>query len=360
MKWLPVLLSVSLFSPFSLLAQQTIYPSSPAPANAPLPATRNVTIDVAVTDKAGKPVIGLQAQDFTLLDDHQAISPTSFRAVDLAARTAAPPLEAVVVIDEINADIANRGRQQEAVTSFLNADGGHLPLPVSLIFLTDHGIGHPVAATQDGHALAALVSQNPPELRLVNRSTAFGPFERYQLSLKALNALIGYESTKPGRKLVVWVSPGWPLLSRTSTDITNRDQQQIFQAIVHISTELRVNHITLYNVDSRGLAGADVAQFSFYNQFVPGVKSGGQAYPANLALDVLAVQSGGLVLNGSNDLPSAMAAEIHRSATDAQSFYVLTFKAPQAEHANEYHALQVKVDRPGVTARTSTGYYAQP
>ena len=205
------------------------------------------------TDKAGKPVIGLQAQDFTLLDDHQAITPTSFRAVDLAARTAAPPLEAVVVIDEINADIANRGRQQEAVTSFLNADGGHLPLAggrwcFSLIMGLDIRSQPLKMATRWRHSSVRI----PPSLRLVNRSTAFGPFERYQLSLKALDALIGYESTKPGKKLVVWVSPGWPLLSRTSNDITNKDQQQIFQAIVHISTELRANQ---YNALQRRFAG---------------------------------------------------------------------------------------------------------
>jgi hypothetical protein len=79
-----------------------------------------------------------------------------------------------------------------------------------------------------------------------------------------------------------------------------------------------------------------------------------------LALAVLAVQSGGLVLNGSNDLPAAMANEIAQSAGDARSFYVLTFQAAQAEHANEYHNLQVKIDQPGVTARTRTGYYARP
>ena len=27
---------------------------------------------------------------------------------------------------------------------------------------------------------------------------------------------------------------------------------------------------------------------------------------------------------------------------------------------DEYHTLEVKVDKPGLTARTRTGYYAQP
>jgi hypothetical protein len=33
---------------------------------------------------------------------------------------------------------------------------------------------------------------------------------------------------------------------------------------------------------------------------------------------------------------------------------------PDADQANEYHALGVTVDKPGITARTCTGYYAQP
>jgi hypothetical protein len=39
---------------------------------------------------------------------------------------------------------------------------------------------------------------------------------------------------------------------------------------------------------------------------------------------------------------------------------VLTFNAPPAAHANEYHGLEVAIDKPGLTARTRTGFYAQP
>jgi hypothetical protein len=62
------------------------------------------------------------------------------------------------------------------------------------------------------------------------------------------------------------------------------------------------------------------------------------------------------VLNSSNDLT----AEIAKYAADATSFYVLSFKAARADRANEYHAIGINVDKPGITARTRTGYYAQP
>ena len=78
--------------------------------------------------------------------------------------------------------------------------------------------------------------------------------------------------------------------------------------------------------------------------------------PADLSLQVLAVQTGGRVLNSSNDITAA----ITTCTADADAFYVLSFEAPRADHADEYHSLAVTVDRPGVTSRTRTGYYAQP
>jgi VWFA-related protein len=362
MQWLRLLLAVSIISPVVLTAQQTRFPSSLPESVAPVASqqTHKVTIDVTVSDKSGNPVHGLQQQAFTLLDDKQTRNLTSFRAVDMDAGALAPPVEMVLVIDAINADALKAERQREGIKDFLDRSGGELPLPVSVVTVTDKGMSKPIAASRDGKALAAMLDQSETGLRVVNRNTSFSEFERFKLSLNALDATINYESAKPGRKLIVWVSPGWPLLGRAASDITSTVQRQIFDAIVNTSTALRLGHITLYNVVARGVAGTDVSEFSYYTQFLQGVKSPSQAYPPNLALSVLAVQSGGLVLNGSNGLPQAMANEIAKSAGDARSFYVLTFQSSPADHANEYHPLQVKVDQPGVTIRTRAGYYAQP
>lgn len=134
----------------------------------------------------------------------------------------------------------------------------------------------------------------------------------------------------------------------------------MFHSIVTFSTELRSNHITLYNVETRGVADTSTSQFYNYQQFLSGAKSADDVYPAALSLQVLAVQTGGRVFNRSNNLPDAIAAEITHSAADASPFYVLSFAAGAADKPNEYHSLQVKVNKPGLTARTRTGYYAQP
>ena len=75
-----------------------------------------------------------------------------------------------------------------------------------------------------------------------------------------------------------------------------------------------------------------------------------------MALPVLADQSGGQVLEDSNDL----AAEINKCVADAGSYYVLGFDSVPASNPDEYRSLQVKVNKQGLTVRTNTAYYAKP
>jgi VWFA-related protein len=324
-------------------------------------AATTVTLDVVVTDKSGGPVRGLTQQDFTLLDNKQPHSVTFFRAVDVAAGTPAPYIEVVLVVDAINANVLTADREREGIRKYLSQNGGKLPQPVSLVLVSDDPNQLRSKPSTDGNALAAQMDQYVTGLRTLNRSQGnFGAFDRFRLSLDGLSSLVKYESARPGRKLVIWMSPGWPLLLNGTTDVTSQNQERLFQSIVALSTQLRENHITLYNVETRGVADTSPAQYYDYQQYLSGVKSANDAYPAALSLQALAVQSGGRVLNRSNNLTDAIAAEIAQSAADASPFYVLSFAAGPSEKANEYHSLQVKVDKPGLTARTRTGYYAQP
>ncbi len=172
----------------------------------------------------------------------------------------------------------------------------------------------------------------------------------------ALEQLADYEATRPGRKIVVWISPGWPLLSGPNTELSSKAQQEVFNSIVRISDGLREARITLYSVDPLGTADAVEMRTSYYKDFLKGVSSPNRAQIGNVALQVLATQSGGRVLNSSNDI----AGEIATCIADANAFYVLSFAGEPGDGPNEYHALEVKIDKPGTTARTRTGYYAQP
>jgi VWFA-related protein len=91
-------------------------------------------------------------------------------------------------------------------------------------------------------------------------------------------------------------------------------------------------------------------------EFVKGVSTPKQANNGNLMLQVLATQTGGKVLYGTNNI----AKMLNQCLADAQEFYVLTFNAPHAAHPDEYNGIQVQVNKSGLKVRTRTGFYAQP
>ncbi|MGA8273865.1 MAG: VWA domain-containing protein [Candidatus Sulfotelmatobacter sp.] len=318
---------------------------------------REIALDVQVTDKSGAPVRGLQQQDFTILDDKRPQGVVSFHAVDNGGESTTDPVQVVLVVDAVNAAFNAVTYERGELKKFLLQNGGHLALPVSLVVFTDAGAKVQQGSSRDGNALAALYDQYQTGLRTINRSQGFyGANERFDLSLRTLNSLIEDEGKLPGRKLMVWFSPGWPLLSGPNIELTSKDSQRLFNSVVAFSDSLRQSRITLYAIDPLGLADAAGIRTSYYKEFLKGLTSPARLNPGNLGLQVLVVQSGGLVLNSSNDLTTLIA----NCAADANSFYVLSFDAAKADRVNEYHAIVVNVDKPGIRARTRTGYYAQP
>jgi VWFA-related protein len=320
-------------------------------------ANHLITLDVVAADKSGHALPGLQQQDLTLLDNKQPQKIISFHAVEGATAAADPPVEVILLIDEVNTSFTNVGIEREQIEKFLRQNDGELVRPVSIVFLADSGAMIGNTPSRDGKALIMDLNQNKNRLRITGRAQGFyGAVDRLQLSLRTLGQLAEYEATRPGRKLVVWISPGWPLLSGPGVELSSKDQQWLFNSIVLLSDGLRRARITLYNVDPLGTADAAGLRSSYYKDFLKGVSAARQVLPGNLALQVLASQSGGRVLNSSNDI----AGEIATCIADANAFYVLSFDGAAGDGPNEYHALEIKIDKPGLAARTRSGYYAQP
>lgn len=341
-------------SPAPTVQPQTMEPvratSSPA-------AEPQVTLEVRVTDKSGSPIRGLQPQDFTVLDNQQAQEIKLFHPVDRAAPSAAdPPVELILVVDAINTPVEVVTDERRHLKKFLLQDDGKLAQPVSIIFFSGAGKTQLTPPSRDGKALADLcehVELGPPTSNLVGNA---GGFDRFDVSVKALISMAAYLEKFPGRKLMIWISPGWPLFSEPNIQMSVKDYQSIFDYIVGVSASLRRAHITLYEVDPIGVLNAGSTRIQFYKTFLKGVVSASHARFGNLGLQVIAIQSGGRILASSNDL----AAEIEACVADADVFYILAFKAPLATHAIEYHPIELTIAKPGATARTRTGYYSQP
>jgi VWFA-related protein len=317
---------------------------------------RQIKLDVVVTDRSGKVVPGLQQHDFTILDNKKPTPILSFHAEDGAALTPDAAVEVILVVDEVNTGFQRIAYERGEIKKFLQNDGGMLAHPVSLIFFTDTGTEMQNAPTRDGNALLAVFDSHVTKLRTIRRSTGFyGAQERLQLSLSTLNSLAAAEAAKPGRKMMIWISPGWPMMSGPRIDLTASEESGIFNSVVNVSTALRKARITLYNVNPLGVEES-VGRTTYYQDFLKGVTKPSDVSAGDLALQVITTQTGGLVIFGSNSI----FAGVQRCVADADAFYVLTIEAAPSDKPSEYHSLQVKVETPGLTARTRTLYYAQP
>src|SRR5271170_5456800 len=129
--------------------------------------------------------------------------------------------------------------------------------------------------SSDGNALNAALDQYTIGLRTIRRSQGFyGAEERLQLSLKALHEVTMSVAPRPGRKLILWVSPGWPLLSGPNVLLDAKGRRQLFASIVEVSAELRTARITLYAVDALGV-NENLARTYYYQNFVKGISKPG-------------------------------------------------------------------------------------
>lgn len=341
----------------SAAAQVQVEPASP-----PRPTDHRLVLDVVVTDSSGKAAPGLQEKDFTVLDDGHEQKILAFRASggdspSQPSQAAEPPVKIILLVDEVNSDFRRVAYERDQIKAFLLKNDGVLKQPMSIAFFSDAGIQIQNSSSQDGNVLLAAFDQHETALRSIRRSSGvYGAIERFQLSMNALQSLAQAEGKQPGRKLVVWISAGWPLLSGPNIDLTTKNQASLFASVVSISTALRESRITLDSVDPEGAGAAAGAQDFYYRNFLKPVTAAKKVQAGNLALQVIALQSGGLALPASNDITS----QIAHCVNEAETFYTVVVDQNPSDAPDSFHALSVTIAKQGLTARTRAGYYAQP
>lgn len=321
--------------------------AAPAPPEAP---NGVVSIDIEVTDKPGHPVGGLQQSDFSLFDNNQPVRLINFQSIEAKGATA-DLVHVIVVIDAINTPVITVARVREQLTEFLKQNGGELANPTSIAFLSDTGVKAAQGSTRDGNALLASLEKTQSELRSIGRSGGFyGDSERLQKSLTELSQLAALEAPMSGRKILLFMSPGWPLLARSGDQSSMKDRTALFQSIAQMENSFREGHIVVYSIDPTNIGAGD--QF-YYQTFLKPITKPTQAEYAHLGLQVLAVHTGGIAQVVGNDI----LAEINRAFLDASQYYTVTFPAAAPGKNTEFHNLRVQLDKPGLVARTSAGYY---
>jgi VWFA-related protein len=271
------------------------------------------SIDLVVADSAGNPVSDLPPWDFILLDNGQ---PAKIRTVRKSREPFVPTPELIFVLDAINLSPQQLTQTESAIVHFLRRNSGRQETACFLYRLTRDGLFSSWKPTRDGNLLAKEVEQHKSPRTVWRSVRNDGPnllrawVDRSQpnpLSLRALGSIAVDQREIAGRKVVVWISPGWPV---NGGDIG-------FDEATELSTRLREARITLDNVN----VWPNPDQSFNYHDYLEAPRSQKDMQPAKLTLQVIATHTGGLVLDSSGDLDR----DIERCVEEVRSFYILTF-----------------------------------
>jgi VWFA-related protein len=348
---------------------QATVSSEPSMMDTNAPPEGLIHLDVAATDREGKPFSGLAAKDFTLLDNGAPQKLVSFAASHEATDENDRLTEVVLVLDEVNLSPVQFELVKGHAIKFLGQNGGHLAQPASVYWFTTAGLYASAKPTTDGNALAEDVAQHHSPRMLWKVPPSRGPFMTAEKergvwrdrALRAVYSIAIERRDKPGRKALVWIGFGWPVTGgRQESSLS-----LFFSSLVELSTRIREARMVISQVT----AWPEGLYFNFdYTDYLAGVRTPSDLeYPvdppshfadpySHFALPVLAIHSGGLVLEAPPDIPQA----IGRCIEDANAFYTVSFDPPHAAKPDEYHDLKVQIGTPGLSARTNTGYYNQP
>ena len=334
-----------------------------APESAPVVQTSTereglIHLDVSVTDHAGKFVTGLAAKDFALSDGGpQKI--LSFRSSDAEDQNERLN-EAILLLDEVTLSRAQSAGAKEDVIRFLRRNGGHLVVPTSVYCFTVSGLLASGPSSMDGNTLADEVAKNRyprvlwtiPPPRTENMGDSRPQNTLWTTALKTVFTIALEQREKPGRKLLMWIGRGW-----TVSGVAQKHRQEDFELLVELSTRVREARMVIDEISDW-----PVLNFAYTN-YLAGIRSvvelekSTDLHPyAHFALPVLAIQSGGVVMDAGPKIPEA----IEHCIESASGFYTMSLDPPNAHQVDEYHDLYIRVERPGVAVRTNTGYYNQP
>ncbi|MGB7549507.1 MAG: VWA domain-containing protein [Terracidiphilus sp.] len=317
-------------------------PAPPTVVNlGPPPVMKTIPVesDVVVTDAQGKPQSGLTARDFSIRDDEQAEGIKTFRAYDGTNDKGEPPVQVLLVLDLVNTTAEELPRLRTQVASFLRENNGQLAHPVSLIIFLPQELQVQSEPTSDGNGLAKLVDDLEP-LAGAQKIDPFGG------SLEALGAIGDAVADKPGRKLLIWVGDGWQTPNVLGQTASPRDEDLNWSTLVSIVNKLREDHMVLFggrDGESGHRGGAE------------GIRSAALMNLGNLGLEALAVRSGGSGFL--SPMSGGLAGAMDKMVEEAGPYYRITYTASHADGQDTYHTIEVSVNRPGLTAHASEGYF---
>jgi VWFA-related protein len=360
-----------------------------------------INVDVTVTNRAGAPVTDLTPDDFEVLEDGKPQKITNFYVVDHAAvrdelagsSNPAPSArfrrKAVLLVDNHFIDKKRRNDALVQLRKFIDSDyasdydwsigiisaGVHVIQPftadkaainatidrvmgggvIGQVVAIDHGpIGdpsEPVGAT--AVARRAFAERDTDLVNLDNDARFATSLEAIRASARAvIDACRAYASVD-GKKLIVLVTSGMEIDNRQG-DVRNwrpgdndRKAAEIRESMVR---EANAANFNIYVVNAGGVtnpvAGFDVSQGE--------TASLGEVRTLDSFPAALASQTGGMYLTS-----NTIGASIRKIDAISATFYSIGYRPSHFEDG-KYHAIKVRVKKPGYEVFSRSGYLDQP
>ena len=333
---------------------------------------RMIRLDVSVVDGKGRPIVGLGAGDFQILEDGKPVEVALFEAVyEGSPQSVSPTDDGGLVVEPrprldrrllilVDTAAMSRGQLQRArdgTSRFLresarNGDwvrlvnlstgeawDGTVPHDRAALAAVARGLratGSPWAGTNLPDAIAERTEGRAgPATETATTGQFLSVFAQATGLLGTLESLLLELDGVAGRKAVVLVSPGFPQVMGLDAHLQK------------VASLARLAATTVYFVDAAGL-----------DDLLP--EPGGKMLPAfevawsrsGGAMD-LATATGGFTSRFSNTLLPAL----DRVGSEMRSYYVVGYVPPRPDDGR-FRAVKVVVKAAGATARTKKGYLA--
>ena len=392
-------------------------PASPPATSTPPPLVIQVRldliqIDASVTDKSGRPVTDLRAEDFTLEVDgqeqpianaaHFGQSPPAAAEEGASASRAqgTPWAEAIVVfvIDDLNMSYKSMYDSRRALARFAEEMGPSRPL-MALRRTSDEDLKFSLYRSADRFASAVRDLEynirsskgifpetpmsapafmgKPVDRTARNQAPPSDPTsghtpaqEAQNLQQRAFSLVTTINSLRgfPGRKAVVLVSEGFWVDNQTRERFGDGlplssvfDDTDVSGAVRMLTEVANRASVVLYPVDPRGLmdGGPSVTDNVTALQANDLTRSRWDSRIGSQAsLQYLAEDTGGLANATRNDLQGGFADVLR----DQSTYYLIGFEPPQKTFVKssgrpKFHKIKLSVNRSDVRVRTRAGFY---
>ncbi len=363
----------------SLLRAQTPVTSTPQPTQLPggtatlRVQTREVVLDVVVTDRKGHAVTNVPRSAFHVAETGVAQRIVSFsKPEDHLPAPDAPPIHSsaelikahsnvpinVIVLDELNTAFEDTAFGRFAVQKYLATQPANLKQATTVLSIGDSGLKVIIDFTQDRDRIEQAIKKHFPEYPFrAARGASSDAGDRLARCLGTLLQISQSVKGYPGRKSVIWVGKGFPSMDTLTVDPKAGDDvidetQRVTTALLESRTVLNLLDPTATSVSSVDYTAAD---YVTPGDLLTAVGANGQALSGDVNFADFAPATGGVAILGHNDLDK----QIGLAIDDGADYYTLVYSpTDKTDDPKKYRALKVTVDDPNLIVATRTGYYS--